>query len=139
MASSSFSGSCLCGTVTFEISPPLTKFVHCHCSRCRKATGTGHATNLYIAPGQLRWVQGGESIARFDLPAAKSFAKWFCRTCGCPLPRLSRSGKTVVVPAGSLDSNPPINPTAHIFWASRAAWACSAGSLSTHAEYPEPW
>ena len=139
MASSSFSGSCLCGTVTFEISPPLTKFVHCHCSRCRKATGTGHATNLYIAPRQLRWVQGGESIARFDLPAAKSFAKWFCRTCGCPLPRLSRSGKTVVVPAGSLDSNPPINPTAHIFWASRAPWACSAGSLSTHAEYPEPW
>lgn len=139
MAESTLRGSCLCSAVTFEISPPFTKFVHCHCARCRKSTGTGHATNLYLAPGQLRWVSGEAFIARFDLPAAKSFAKWFCRACGCPLPRLSRSGKTVVVPAGCLDTSPLVSPTAHIFWASRAPWGCSAGSLPTYAEYPEPW
>lgn len=46
MDESTIHGSCLCGEVTFEVDPPFHKMVHCHCSRCRKATGTGHATNL---------------------------------------------------------------------------------------------
>lgn len=139
MADGSLKGSCLCGTVRFEVHPPFKKMVHCHCSRCRKGTGTGHATNLYLEPSQLQWLAGQDSISRYDLPSAKSFSKWFCRQCGSPVPRISRSGKTVVLPAGSLESIPPIAPTAHIFWGSRAAWGCVSGALPTHEEYPESW
>ncbi|HUR40048.1 MAG TPA: GFA family protein [Verrucomicrobiae bacterium] len=113
--------------------------VHCHCSRCRKGTGTGHATNLYLQPAQLHWRTGQESISRYDLPDAKSFSKWFCRHCGSPLPRISRSGKTVVLPAGSLDDPPPIKPTDQIFWGSRAPWSCASGGLPVHEEYPPGW
>jgi hypothetical protein len=134
----SLKGSCLCGAVTFEVQPPFPRMVHCHCSRCRKATGTGHATNLYVQPDQLKWLSGQASIARYDLPSARSFAKWFCAQCGSPLPRITRSGKTAVVPAGSLDTAPPLAPTDHIFWGSRASWAC-ADSLPTHDEYPPGW
>jgi hypothetical protein len=132
-------GSCLCGDVTFEVAPPFKRMVHCHCSRCRKGTGTGHATNLYVEPGQLKWLTGEGSISRYNLPTAKSFGKWFCSQCGSPVPRLSRSGRLVVIPAGSLDVAPPICPTDHIFWESRAAWGCTSGTLPTHAEYPESW
>lgn len=132
-------GSCLCGTVTFEVQPPFERMIHCHCSRCRKGTGTGHATNLYVQPSQLKWLSGEGSISRYDLPSAKSFGKWFCSQCGSPLPRLTRSGKVIVVPAGSLDAAPPIKPTDHIFWESRVPWACTTGSLPTHAEYPQWW
>lgn len=132
-------GSCLCGTVTFELQGPFERMVHCHCSRCRKGTGTGHATNLYVQPGQLKWLSGEDSISRYNLPSAKSFAKWFCSQCGSPVPRITRSGKTVVVPAGTLDATPPIKPTDHIFWESRAPWASENGSLPAHAEYPKWW
>ena len=132
-------GSCLCGGVTFEVQPPFERMVHCHCSRCRKGTGTGHATNLYVQPSQLKWLSGEGSISRYNLPSAKSFGKWFCSQCGSPLPRLTRSGKTAVIPAGSLDTTPPIKPTDHIFWGSRAPWACEHSSLSTHEEYPQWW
>ena len=132
-------GSCLCGTVAFEVQPPFERMVHCHCSRCRKGTGTGHATNLYVQPGQLKWLSGESSISRYNLPSAKSFGKWFCSQCGGPLPRLTRSGKIVVVPAGSLDTTPPIKPSDHIFWESRASWTCAISSLPTHAEYPQWW
>ena len=132
-------GSCLCGAVTFEVQPPFERMVHCHCSRCRKGTGTGHATNLYVQPSQLKWLSGEGSISRYNLPSAKSFGKWFCSQCGSPVPRLTRSGKTAVIPAGSLDTTPPIKPTDHIFWGSRAPWACERGSLSTHEEYPQRW
>jgi len=135
----SVNGSCLCGAVTFEVEPPFKRMVHCHCSRCRKGTGTGHATNIYVHPPQLKWLSGEDAITKFDLPAARSFSKWFCSKCGSPLPRITRSGKNIVVPAGSLDTFPSIKPTDHIFWGSRAPWACESNGLPIHAEYPEWW
>lgn len=132
-------GGCLCGAVTFEVSPPFNMMVHCHCSRCRKATGTAHATNLATNPDQFTWLTGEDSISRYDLPTSNRFGKWFCNRCGSPVPRLLPNGKTVVIPAGSLDSEPPIRPTDHIFWASRAPWDCPSGGLPTHDAYPESW
>src|SRR6185437_1276109 len=99
-------GSCLCGLITYEVQLPVSKFAHCHCSRCRKATGAAHASNVYVPAEQLLWRSGHDHIRRFDLASALSFAKWFCDRCGSPVPRISRSGKTAVVPAGSLDDVP---------------------------------
>ncbi len=133
------SGGCLCGAITYETSPPFQRMVHCHCSRCRKGTGTGHATNLIVAPHQLRWTSGEDLISRYELPTAKSFGKWFCSRCGSPVPRLRRDGSWMVIPAGSLDSAPPISPSDHIFWTSRAPWGCPSGALPTHELYPTSW
>lgn len=139
MSESSIHGSCLCGAVRFAVDPPFLKMMHCHCSRCRKGTGTGHATHLTVDPGQFRWLSGEEVITRYDLPAAESFSKWFCSRCGSPVPRLRRTGGIMVIPAGSLDEAPPIMPTDHIFWTSRAPWGCPSGGLPTHDEYPASW
>jgi len=140
MSNKTIAGSCLCGAVTFEVKPPTSKFVHCHCSRCRKATGTGYATNIYVEPSQIIWLSGQNVVERFDLRTARSFSRWFCRTCGGPMPRLSRSGKTVVVPAGTLDQSPSDYPKAHIFWESRASWVrLVEDDLPRYAEYPEWW
>jgi hypothetical protein len=138
MSESSLRGSCLCGAVSYEVAPPFPRMIHCHCSRCRKGTGTGHATNIIVDPGQLCWLSGEETIKRFELTTAKAFGKWFCGHCGSPVPRHSRSGK-LVIPAGSLDSVPPLKPTDNIFWESRAPWGCTSGDLPTHTEYPESW
>ncbi|MGH7898890.1 MAG: GFA family protein [Candidatus Binatia bacterium] len=137
MAENVLSGSCLCGAVTYEVRPPFLRFAHCHCRRCRKATGSGHASNLYVAPTSFRWTSGAEAAVRFDLPAARSFATTFCKSCGSPLPHHTRSGREVVVPAGSLDGVPDIAPQARIFWESRAGWTCG-DRLPRFAEYP-PW
>lgn len=132
-------GGCLCEGVRFEVEPPFQIMAHCHCSRCRKGTGTGHATNLVLGVDQLRWTQGEALITRFDLESARSFGKWFCSRCGSPLPRVTRDGQRVVLPAGSLDEAPPIEPQRHIFYASKAPWGCEAQGLPTHDEYPETW
>ena len=139
MTNTKLSGSCLCGAVSYEVEPPFARMVHCHCSRCRKGTGTGHATNLIAPPTQFTWLTGEEALSHFDLPSAKSFSKWFCEKCGSPMPRLTRDGQRMIIPAGSLDSVPPIQPSDHIFWGSRAPWACESSGLPTHDEYPESW
>lgn len=122
-------GSCLCGAVRYRVRAPFARFTHCHCSRCRKATGTGHATNLFVEPANLDWIEGQDQAVRFDLPSARSFATTFCRTCGTPVPRLSRDGQRVIIPAGSLDDVPSTLPTARIYWGSRAPWSCSGDDL----------
>jgi hypothetical protein len=115
-------GSCLCGKVRFELTLPFNRFVHCHCSRCRKVTGTAHATNAVLNASALRWCEGVEFVSRYDLPAARSFATSFCRQCGSPLPHLTRSGREVIVPAGSLDGDLASGSERHVHWASRANW-----------------
>jgi len=132
-------GSCLCGNVTYEVRGSYSKFAHCHCARCRKSTGAAHASNIYLKPEQLTWIKGQELISRFNLPSATSFARWFCSNCGSSIPRLSRSGRTVVVPAGSLDDHPEEKPKARIFCESEAPWACAGDDVSRYAEYPEWW
>jgi hypothetical protein len=132
-------GSCLCGAVSYQAWAPFLRFAYCHCNRCRKATGTGSASNLYCSPTRSRWTAGENLISRYDLPTAKSFAVVCCKGCGSPLPRLTRSGREIVVPAGSLDTEPSMKPEANIFWQSRANWSCDPSALPTYPELPEWW
>ncbi len=129
-------GSCVCGTVRFTIEGPFLAFQNCHCSRCRKASGSAHATNLFVAADQLTWTAGGESMRRFELPDAKYWSCAFCSTCGSSLPWLTGTGKVWVVPAGGLDDDPGIVPNRNIFYGSRAEWYVHAHLLETHDEFP---
>lgn len=124
-------GSCLCGAVGFEAHPPVTTFVGCWCSRCRKASGSVQAMNVYVPPEAFRWTRGEDLVIRFDLPAARSFSTAFCGRCGAPMPHATRSGREVIIPAGALDDDPGARPSAALHWRSRAAWAPATIDLPT--------
>lgn len=129
-------GSCLCGAVKYEVRGTPVRFYHCHCLRCRKATGTGHASNLFVQPGSLRWLGGEELLRSYKIPEAKRFARQFCVNCGSPLPRLVNDTDMVVIPAGSLDTEPAIEPQSRIFWDSRSKWSCGGDGIAVYAQYP---
>ena len=129
-------GSCLCKSVTYAIRGNLGIFQYCHCSRCRKFTGSAFAANLLVAPEDFRWLTGEASVARFELEGARHFATSFCTNCGSSLPWLAQSAKTVVVPAGTLDEDPEIRPFQNIFCASRAVWYTAPSSLPEYDELP---
>ena len=137
MPSEMYSGSCICGSVKYEITGEFRAFNHCHCARCRKASGTGHASNVILSPDAAEWTAGEELIGRYKVPDAERFATVFCKNCGSPLPRVALERNLAVIPAGSLDSSPDIQPTARIFYASKTAWSCDAGSIPTWDEYPQ--
>ena len=135
MTQTIFRGSCLCGSVQYEISGDAQRFYHCHCSRCRKASGTGHASNLLIKPGAIKWIKGEDLIKAYKIPEAKRFTRCFCSVCGSAVPRYVKETDFIVIPAGSLDSDPTIHPQARIFWDSRASWSCGGDDLPVHSEY----
>lgn len=129
-------GSCLCGTVTYQIRGPFKIFQYCHCSRCRKFTGSAHGANLFVPPEQFQWSRGEESLGRFEHPTAKYYATSFCKICGSSLPWVTKGGKNVVVPAGTLDADPGIKPFQNVFWDSRAPWFEDSGHLAKFSELP---
>lgn len=136
MTQATLTGSCLCGAVKYEVTGKPTRFLHCHCSRCRKATGSGHASNLFVQPGLLKWLAGEDQVRSFKVPEAKRFTNNFCATCGSRVPRQAPGTDVVMIPAGSLDVEAPIKPQGRIFTGSRANWSCAGDELPTYQEYP---
>lgn len=136
MEPSTFRGSCLCGAVAYEVSGEVARFYHCHCSRCRKATGTGHASNLMIKGGRIAWLRGEDRLKEFKVPDAERFYTRFCGECGSPMPRDVPELGAVVIAAGSLDHDIDNRPEARIFNDSRAGWSCAGDGLEVFAEYP---
>lgn len=114
-------GSCLCGAVTFKCDNSFEKFYFCHCEQCQKITGSAHASNLYTSPQNIEWLTGPSLISRYDLPGRIITSSFFSQ-CGAPVPYISKSGKALIVPAGSLDSEPNLSVQANIFWSEHSSW-----------------
>jgi len=136
MTDKTVTGGCLCGSVRYQFRGEPLLFQYCHCSRCRKITGSAHAANIIIRPQQLEWLSGEENVARYELPGAKDFASGFCKQCGSNLPWINQSGRAVIIPAGSLDQDPGARPQQNIFYADRAAWYVDAKDLPKHEQLP---
>ena len=130
-------GSCLCGSVTFAVRPPFTAFRYCHCTRCRKASGSAHAANLLVPEAQFEWRKGEVSVKRFDLADAERFSVWFCSECGSRVPHKVRTRDDFLVPAGLLDANPGVHPQNSIFWDSKADWYIEPQQMPRFRQYPE--
>jgi len=130
-------GSCLCGAVNYQIEGPFKVFQYCHCSRCRKFTGSAYASNLFVPPERFRWTSGEGMIRRYEHPDAKYFATNFCKQCGSSLPWAVKGGKNIIVTAGTLDDDPGIKPMWNIFWRSKASWYEESSDLPKHDEFPK--
>ena len=129
-------GSCLCGSVTFEVKPPFVAFRYCHCSRCRKASGSAHAANLFVPEKQFAWLRGESSVKRYDLPEAQRFSVWFCDKCGSRVPHKVKTRDDFLIPAGLLDQDPQMRPQTSIFWDSKASWYIGPHEHDRFSEYP---
>ncbi|MEX1668294.1 GFA family protein [Zhongshania guokunii] len=129
------SGSCLCGNVIYEYGGELKKFFLCHCQRCRKNSGSAHAANLFGRGGELVWLQGKDSVSNFKVLGTRH-QRSFCSRCGSALPFSSADGESVVIPAGSLNTDIGLAPQAHIFMGSKASWDNGLEDVPRFAGFP---
>lgn len=128
-------GSCLCGTVRFEVRGGFDRLYLCHCQYCQKDTGSAHAANLLSQSAKLTWLSGEEVVTSFTLQGTRH-NKSFCRLCGSALPS-AQFKDLLVVPAGCLDTEVSVLPTAHIFTSSRAVWDGAIGDVPEFDGLPE--
>jgi hypothetical protein len=118
-------GSCLCGGVRIEIARASGPFELCHCSRCRKATGSAFLPWLEARREDVRLVQGGDLIRTYEEPIRESppaYRVCFCARCGSLVPDLKSESATIEIPAGVLDDDPQIRPDKHIYIETKSPW-----------------
>ena len=127
-------GSCLCQKVRYEIAGPVGKAAYCHCSRCRKWSGSALLGYAGVAKQHFRWTLGEDLLGRF--PSSERVFRVFCTACGSALAAWPSDPavESVWVMMGTLDDDPGVKPSLHIFVGSKAPWFEMTDDLPRHAE-----
>ena len=106
--------------------------LNCHCSNCRRATGSAFKSFAGIARDKLSITEGEDNLLIFGGEGAHDV---HCRKCGSLLYSVVRGGAYVHVTMGTLVDDPTIRPTAHIFVGSKAPWFTITDPLPQHEEF----
>jgi hypothetical protein len=128
------SGACLCGAVEYTVLNDFEYAANCHCSQCRRATGSAFKPFAGIQREKLWLVSGYGAVMTFGDPAAAHDVR--CGRCGSLLYSVVRDGTYVHVAMGTLIDDPTIKPSMHIFVDSKANWHQIKDDLPQHAQLP---
>ncbi len=114
-------GECNCGAVAFEVDAPITDVYVCHCSICRRSTGSNGIAVIVVDRSAFRWRRGEGQVATWKKPDAH-WQTWFCSHCGSRLPGDNDESR-LFVPAGLItEGGDDLQVAHHIYVDSRAAW-----------------
>ena len=136
-----YQGSCLCGSIRFEVNNKLEPVVNCHCKYCRKAHAAAFATFLSIPDANFKITQGEDTLTKHGYRFANSDAyRCFCSICGTRLfnhlPSINRA--SVSVAALELSAEEDIRPVAHINCESKCSWLELSDDLPQFEGVPLP-
>jgi hypothetical protein len=125
-------GKCFCGAVHYTVADEFVYAANCHCSGCRRTTGSAFKPFAGIEREKLAITEGGDNLMIFG---DENGHDAHCKVCGSFLYSLVRSGAFVHVAMGTLVDGPAIRPTKHIFVGSKAPWFTITDDLPQYEEH----
>ena len=128
-------GSCLCGSVAYEVDAPPGPIVHCHCSTCRKAHGSAFSSVMSVPRDRFRWTKGENLLAGFE--SSPSQFRRFCSRCGSQIFAERVSQPTVLLRLGCLDTELTDRPRYHIWRSDGAPWFDPRDTIPEFPRAPE--
>ena len=129
----SVKGSCNCGGVVFEVTSSVSDVYVCHCSICRKSTGSGGIAIVIVNSNDLSWTEGDDLVQKWSKPG-HDWETSFCRNCGSPLPGKNDEA-TSYIPASLLEiENSKLIVRHHLFVDSKACWEKIGDNGQQHQE-----
>lgn len=132
-----FSGSCLCGSVKYEIDSLDSPIGHCHCRTCRKAHAAAFATTARVARDHFRWTAGEALLRSFESSAGKF--RHFCSACGTHLIAERPLQPHVILRVPTLDEDPGHKPAMHIWTSHDAPWLVDGEAIPRYPEWQPEW
>lgn len=113
-------GSCLCGSIRYVVVGAPLYAGYCHCSECRKFSGSAFSATIGVRLTDLRVDDAGDYLGTYR--KTEMSAMKFCRNCGSSL-FVEKTGYGLVhLRMGTLDSDTPMKPQAHVHVSSKAPW-----------------
>jgi hypothetical protein len=119
MGSRTLSGKCFCGAVQYSVADEFVYAANCHCSNCRRTTGSAFKPFAGIEREKIALTKGRDDLLIFGDEQGNDT---HCKTCGSLVYSVVRAGAYVHVAMGTLIDDPTIRPSTHIFVGSKAPW-----------------
>ncbi len=113
-------GSCMCGGVTYEIHEKIGEITHCHCTTCRKAHGSAFSSVAAVQIDDFKFISGENLIKCYQSSPDK--VRCFCSNCGSHIYAHRENHKHYILRLGTLDDDPVVRPTSHIWISLKAPW-----------------
>ena len=113
-------GGCLCGAVRYEIDVDALEDVsYCHCTMCRRSTGSAFIISTRAPSDKLRWTGAAPKRYRSSAIAWRGF----CGECGSPICfQFVDKPEYYALAAGCLDRPQDLKPADHWGVESRIPW-----------------
>jgi hypothetical protein len=125
-------GKCYCGAVQYRVADEFLYAANCHCSNCRRTTGSAFKPFGGIERGKLEVTDGANKLL---IVGEEDLHDVHCAECGSILFSVVRAGEYVHVAYGTLVDPPSLAPTEHIFVGSKAPWFEITDDLPQNEEY----
>lgn len=125
-------GRCYCGAIHYAVADEFAYAANCHCSNCRRTTGSAFKPFAGIERDKLVIRTGTDNLMIFGDETGNDT---HCRLCGSLLYSVVRNGSFVHVAMGTLVDDPGIRPSRHIFVDSKAPWFTITDDLPQHDEF----
>lgn len=117
-------GGCLCGACRFECGGAVGAANYCHCSDCRRATGSAFNIGVRLARTGLQMTRGAPRAFTKTGDSGRELSRHFCGDCGSPLFTSSPAHpEWIFVKAGVLDDPTVVAPESESWTSSEVAWA----------------
>ncbi len=114
-------GSCLCGSIKYEVELMPDKIFNCHCKFCRKVLGADYVTLALAKASTLTLMDADGTLKEHenDLGGFRSF----CSNCGARLRNYAPDkGLYLSVTMSTIDTLTDLKPVAHVNTESKASW-----------------
>ena len=113
-------GSCMCKEVTYAIHGKVGEITHCHCTTCQKAHGAAFSSVAAVQIDDFKFISGENLIKCYQSSPDK--VRCFCSNCGSHIYAHRKNQKHYILRLGTLDDDPIVRPTNHIWVSLKAPW-----------------
>lgn len=127
-----YSGSCLCGGVTFRAGGFSSRAANCHCSMCRKFHGAAFGTLVSVS--DIEWLSGRELLKEFT--GQNGTVRTFCSECGSSLGFRIKGASfdELELAIATFDEDVPVAIDVHIYTNYKANWCQIKDDLVQYGE-----
>ena len=130
-------GGCLCGAVTFVVTGSPVVVAQCHCTACRRLSGTGHTVGAMVRAVDVT-INGALCTFEYVSDVGSQVTRAFCPQCGSPIyGQNSRAPEHLTLPLGALNDAADLSVEVVIFARDRPHWDALGSDVTTFDAQPD--
>lgn len=132
-----FTGRCLCGQVSYVVRGQPVVVAQCHCTECRRSSGTGHSVGAMFLAADVS-VTGHTKEYKYISDKTSEVTKASCARCGSPIfGRNSHNRAHITLPLGTMDDSHGLAVEVVIFERDKPHWDQLGPEVASYRTQPD--